>query len=238
MADVLFFLHKAKQIFLFSQQNLRWVRAYVLCPGKRRREKAVVINAALLGSLVALEPFWWSKIVSIVKSSFHFYCKPLFSPSHCHRVTVSVGSSSNTTKTGVKFLHHRGRSKLPFPLAPSSTSPSNHHFSMYISSRERCVMSVPARASAQLRLCCLNSDLQRKHVMWPNTAPYMFQIFRIAAVPALPPRWWSCIYIYLIFGTTNSYIIKRLQVQASLHQRASSYYFFLPSLSVCETRIM
>lgn len=136
MADVLFFLHKAKQSFLFSQQNLRWVRAYVLCPGKRRREKAVVINAALLGSLVALEPFWWSKIVSIVKSSFHFYCKPLFSPSHCHRVTVSVGSSSNITKTGVKFLHHRGRSKLPFPLAPSSTSPSNHHFSMYSSSRE------------------------------------------------------------------------------------------------------
>lgn len=56
----------------------------------------------------------------------------------------------------------------------------------------------------------------------------MFQIFRIAAVPALPPRWWSCIYIYLIFSTTNSYIIKRLQVQASLHQRASSYYFFSP----------
>lgn len=53
----LFFLHKAKQFFFFPPQNLRWVRAYILCPGKRRGEKAVVINAALLGSLVALEPF-------------------------------------------------------------------------------------------------------------------------------------------------------------------------------------
>lgn len=56
MAELCFSYTRPNNFFFFPQ-NLRWVRAYILCPGKRRREKAVVINAALLGSLVALEPF-------------------------------------------------------------------------------------------------------------------------------------------------------------------------------------